>query len=57
MNAILNMNYKNPYLLPGVVQKTSRTDHFIVSQMQLQRYNSTTRLWVPFGNLIEGRPR
>jgi branched-chain amino acid transport system substrate-binding protein len=56
-NAILTMNYKNPYLLPGVVQKTSRTDHFIVSQMQLQRYNSTTRLWVPFGNLIEGRPR
>ncbi len=56
-NALLSMNYKNPYLLPGVVQKTSRTDHFIVSQMQLQRYNSTTRLWVPFGNLIEGRPR
>ena len=57
MNALLSMNYANKFLLPGVVQKTSRTDHFIVSQMQLQRYNGTTKLWVPFGKLIEGRPR
>jgi hypothetical protein len=57
MNALLSMNYANKFLLPGMVQKTSKTDHFIISQMQLQRYNSTTRLWVPFGKLIEGRPR
>ena len=57
MAAQLSMNYPNKFLLPGVVQKTSRTDRFIVSQMQLQRFNSTTRLWVPFGRLIEGRPR
>jgi branched-chain amino acid transport system substrate-binding protein len=57
MKALLSMSYPNKFLLPGVVQKTSAKDHFIVSQMQLQRYNSTTRLWVPFGNLIEGRPR
>jgi len=57
MNALLSMNYANKFLLPGMVQKTSKTDHFIISQMQLQRYNSTTRLWVPFGSLIEGRPR
>jgi branched-chain amino acid transport system substrate-binding protein len=57
MNALLSMNYPNKFLLPGVVQKTSRTDRFIVSQMQLQRYNGTTKLWVPFGRLIEGRPR
>ena len=57
MNAILSMNYPNKFLLPGIVQKTSRTDHFIVSQMQLQRFNSTTKLFVPFGKLIEGRPR
>jgi len=57
MKALLSMNYKNKFLLPGIVQKTSARDHFIVSQMQLQRYNSTTKLWVPFGNLIEGRPR
>jgi branched-chain amino acid transport system substrate-binding protein len=57
MNALLSMNYPNKFLLPGMVQKTSKTDRFIISQMQLQRYNSTTRLWVPFGRLIEGRPR
>ena len=57
MNALLSMNYPNKFLLPGVVQKTSRTDRFIVSQMQLQRFNSTTKLFVPFGKLIEGRPR
>ena len=57
MNALLSMNDPNKFLLPGMVQKTSRTDRFIISQMQLQRYNSTTRLWVPFGRLVEGRPR
>jgi branched-chain amino acid transport system substrate-binding protein len=57
MNALLSMNYSNKFLLPGVVQKTTRTDRFIVSQMQLQRFNGTTKLWVPFGKLIEGRPR
>jgi len=56
-NALLSMNYPNKFLLPGIVQKTSRSDHFIVSQMQLQRFNGTTKLWVPFGKLIEGRPR
>jgi hypothetical protein len=24
--------------------------------MQLQRFNSSAKLWVPFGKLIEGRP-
>lgn len=57
MNALLSMNSPNKFLLPGMVQKTSKTDHFVISQMQLQRYNSTTKLWVPFGQLIEGRPR
>jgi branched-chain amino acid transport system substrate-binding protein len=56
-NALLSMNYPNKFLLPGIVQKTSARDHFIVSQMQLQRFNSQLRRWVPFGQLIEGRPR
>jgi branched-chain amino acid transport system substrate-binding protein len=56
MKALLSMNYPNPYLLKGVIQKSSRTDHFIISQMQLQRFNGTSKLWVPFGALIEGRP-
>ena len=56
MNAILSMNYPNKFLLPGVVQKTTKTDHFVISQMQLQRLNANTKLFVPFGRLIEGRP-
>ena len=57
MNALLSMNYPNKFLLPGIVQKTSRTDRFIISQMQLQRYNASAQRWVPFGPLQEGRPR
>jgi branched-chain amino acid transport system substrate-binding protein len=57
MNAILSMNYPNRFLLPGTVQKTSRTDRFVISRVQLQRFNSEQRRWVPFGQPIEGRPR
>ena len=39
MNALLSLNTKNPFLLPGVVMKTSKTDHFVISQMQLARLN------------------
>ena len=47
MKALLSMNYaKKSSLLPGVVQRTSRTYDFIMSQMQLQRFNGTTKLWV-----------
>jgi branched-chain amino acid transport system substrate-binding protein len=57
MNALLSLNTKSSYLLPGMVMKTSKTDHFVISQMQLARLNSTTKLYVPFGKLIEARPR
>ena len=57
MKALLSMNYPNKFLLPGMVQKTSAKDHFIISQMQLERFNANAKLWVPFGKLIEGRPR
>ena len=57
MNALLSLDSPNRFLLPGMKMKTSKSDHFVISQMQLQRYNSTTKLWVPFGQLIEGRPR
>ncbi len=40
MNALLSLNYANKFVLPGVVQKTSKTDHFVISQMQLQRFNT-----------------
>jgi branched-chain amino acid transport system substrate-binding protein len=57
MKALLSLNSPNRFLLPGVVQKTSPSDHFVISQMQLRRYNGTTKLWSDVGNLVEGRPR
>jgi branched-chain amino acid transport system substrate-binding protein len=56
--ALNNMNAVNKFALPGVVQKTSGKDRFIISQMQLQRYQASGGgVWVPQGRLIEGRPR
>ena len=57
MNAVLSLDTKSSYLLPGMVMKTSKSDHFVISQMQLARLNSTTKLYVAFGKLIEARPR
>jgi hypothetical protein len=57
MNALLSMNSANKFALPGVKQKTTKKDHWVISQMQLQRYNATDRVWVPVGKLIDGRPR
>jgi branched-chain amino acid transport system substrate-binding protein len=54
MNALLTMNQANRFALPGVMQKTSRTDRFVISQMQLQRYTHPD--WARIGQLIEGRP-
>jgi branched-chain amino acid transport system substrate-binding protein len=55
MNALLSLNSVNRFLLNGVRMKTSKTDHFIVSQMRLQRFNNGA--WSPVGPLVEGRPR
>ena len=54
MNALLSLNSANRFLLDGVTMKTSKTDHFIVSQMRLQRFNNGA--WTPIGPLVEGRP-
>ena len=56
-NALLSMNTTNPYVLPGMVIKTSKTDHFFISQMQYERFNGSTKTWARFGKLVEGRPR
>jgi branched-chain amino acid transport system substrate-binding protein len=54
MNAMAHLNLKNDqFVLPGVVVRTSTTDHFPISQMQLERYTNGT--WQPFGTLINGR--
>ena len=55
MNALLSLNSTNRFLLNGVRMKTSKSDHFIVSQMRLQRFNNGA--WSPVGPLVEGRPR
>ena len=55
MAALLSMNSVNKFALPGVMQKTTAKDHFVISQMQLQRYAHPD--WKAFGKLIDGRPR
>ncbi len=58
MNALLSLNQPNKFALPGVTQKTTKTDHWVISQMQLQRYNASgSGVWVPVGKLLDGRPR
>jgi sensor histidine kinase regulating citrate/malate metabolism len=55
MAALLSMNSQNKFALPGVMQKTTKADHFVISQMQLQRYTHPD--WKLQGKLIDGRPR
>ena len=55
MAALLSLNTTNKFTLPGVVEKTSKTDHWIISQQQLIRYTHPD--WKLQGKLIEGRPR
>jgi branched-chain amino acid transport system substrate-binding protein len=54
MNALTTMNSTNRFLLPGIRQKTGKGDRFIISQMQLQRWNNGQ--WAEVGGIIEGRP-
>jgi branched-chain amino acid transport system substrate-binding protein len=55
MNAVRSMNSPNRFALPGVVQTTSKNDPYIISQMQLERFNNGT--WALIGKLVNGRPR
>jgi len=55
MRALLSFNETTPYLLPGSRLKSSPTDHFIISQQQMQRYGDGK--WTLTGRLIDGRPR
>ena len=43
----------NPFVLPGVVVKTSTNDHFPISQMQLETWNGNG--WTLQGSLIDTR--
>ncbi len=55
MDALLSLNSTNRFALPGVKMKTSKTDHFIISQQQTIQYKDG--LWSATGKLIDGRPR
>jgi branched-chain amino acid transport system substrate-binding protein len=55
MAALLSLDTTNKFALPGVKEKTSKSDHWIISQMQLIRYTNPD--WKLQGKLIEGRPR
>jgi hypothetical protein len=54
MSALLSLNSANRFLLPNIKLKSSRTDRFIISQMQLERYTHPD--WVRTGPVVEGRP-
>jgi branched-chain amino acid transport system substrate-binding protein len=54
LTAVSALNSKNnPFLLPGVVVKTSRTDRFPIEQVQLQRWrNAAKGHWSVIGGLV-----
>ena len=47
------LNETNPFLLPGMVVKTTSTDHFPISQSQVITWNGTG--WTLQGSLIDSR--
>jgi len=55
MAAAEKMNWVNPFLLPGVRVKTSKADHYPISQMKLIRFSNG--IWNEVGSLINGRGR
>jgi branched-chain amino acid transport system substrate-binding protein len=44
----------NPFLLPGIVVKTSPSKRFPLTQVKLQRWSK--KVWHPFGKLISAQP-
>jgi branched-chain amino acid transport system substrate-binding protein len=43
----------NPFLLPGIVARTSPTDRFALEQVQMFRY--TKGVWQVFGPLVAAK--
>jgi branched-chain amino acid transport system substrate-binding protein len=55
MRAATRLNDKtNPFVLPGIVIRTSPTDRFPITQVRLQRWSNNA--WRPFGKLISAKP-
>ena len=56
MRAATHLTEKgNPFVLPGIVIRTTPTSRFPLTQVRLQRWSS--RAWHPFGKLISAKPR
>jgi branched-chain amino acid transport system substrate-binding protein len=53
MQLARNMNWVNPFLLPGVRVTTKGSDQFPISQVKLIKYNSGQ--WNEQGDLVDGR--
>jgi branched-chain amino acid transport system substrate-binding protein len=56
MRAVTHLNEKNnPFVLPGIVVKTTPTSRFPITQVRMQRWKNGA--WRPFGKLISTKPR
>jgi branched-chain amino acid transport system substrate-binding protein len=53
MKATQAMNWANPYMIKGVVSKTSKSDNFPLDQVKIVRYNSGS--WTEASALFKGR--
>jgi hypothetical protein len=55
MNAATHLNEKgNPFVLPGIVIRTTPSSRFPLTQVRLQRWSNKS--WHPFGKLISAKP-
>ena len=55
MNAATHLNERgNPFVLPGIVVRTTPSSRFPITQVRLQRWRAGA--WRPFGKLISIRP-
>jgi branched-chain amino acid transport system substrate-binding protein len=55
MNAATHLNERNnPFVLPGIVIRTTPTNRFPITQVKLQRWSN--RAWRTFGPLMSAKP-
>ena len=51
MRAVTHLDERNnPFVLPGIVIRTTPTDHFPIAQARLERYHNGN--WVYFGSIV-----
>jgi hypothetical protein len=53
MKATRAMNWSNPYMIKGVVTKTTKSDNFPLDQIKIVRYNNGS--WTEASALFKGR--